>query len=102
VDTLQKCKGSPAPARSNRISDFLALGSGHDQRRDESVFHWHAGRAQCAYGCVSQDSDSTAQLALDGFSGALSAIPPELRKTLTYDKGREMHKYVQLTERTGA
>lgn len=45
--------------------------------------------------------DGTAQSALDGFSGALSAIPAELRKTLTYDQGREMSKHAQLTERTG-
>ena len=45
--------------------------------------------------------DGTAQSALDGFSEALSAIPPELRKTFTYDQGREMRKHAQLTERTG-
>lgn len=45
--------------------------------------------------------DGTAQSALDGFSEALSAIPPELRKTFTYDQGREMSKHAQLTERTG-
>ena len=46
-------------------------------------------------------ADGTAQSALDRFSEALSAIPPELRKTFTYDQGREMSKHVQLTERTG-
>jgi IS30 family transposase len=45
--------------------------------------------------------DGTAQPALDGFSEALSAIPPGLRKTFTYDQGREMSKHTQLTERTG-
>lgn len=45
--------------------------------------------------------DGTAQSALDGFSKALSAIPPELRKTFTYDQGREMSKHAQLTEQTG-
>ncbi len=45
--------------------------------------------------------DGTAQSALNGFSEALSAIPPELRKTFTYDQGREMSKHAQLTERTG-
>ena len=45
--------------------------------------------------------DGTAQSALIGFSEALSAIPPELRKTFTYDQGREMSKHAQLTERTG-
>ena len=28
-------------------------------------------------------------------------IPQELHKTFTYDQGREMRKYMQLTERTG-
>ena len=46
-------------------------------------------------------ADGTAQSALDGFSEALSAIPSELRKTLTYDQGREMSKHAQLTARTG-
>ncbi len=50
---------------------------------------------------VGRMPDGTAQSALDGFSEALSAIPPELRKTLTYDQGREMSKHVQLTEKTG-
>ena len=45
--------------------------------------------------------DGTAQSALDGFSEALSAIPIALRKTFTYDQGREMSKHAQLTERTG-
>ena len=46
-------------------------------------------------------ADGKAQSALDGFSEALSAIPPELRKICTYDQGREMSKHGQLTERTG-
>lgn len=50
---------------------------------------------------LAQMPDGTAQSALDGFSEALSAIPPELRKTFTYDQGREMSKHAQLTERTG-
>lgn len=45
--------------------------------------------------------DGTAQSALDGFSEALSAIPPELAQNLTCDQEREMSKHAQLTERTG-
>lgn len=54
--------------------------------------------------------DGTARSALDGSSGALSAIPLALRKTFTCDQGREpkglwpgtrMSKHAQLTERTG-
>jgi IS30 family transposase len=41
--------------------------------------------------------DGTAQAALDGFSEVLSAIPPALRKTPTYDQGREMSKHAQFS-----
>jgi IS30 family transposase len=43
----------------------------------------------------------TAEAALEGFSIAFGAIPPEQRKTLTYDQGKEMAKHQQLAERTG-
>lgn len=45
-------------------------------------------------------ADDTAQSALNGFSKALSATPPELRKTFT-TKGRKMSKHAQLTKRNG-
>jgi IS30 family transposase len=50
---------------------------------------------------LSKMFDGTAQSALAGFSEALSAIPPELHKTFTYNQGREMSKHAKLTERTG-
>ena len=39
--------------------------------------------------------------ALEGFSRALLPIPPELRRTLTYDRGTEMALHRRLTELTG-
>ena len=40
-----------------------------------------------------------AQAALDGFTRAFKAVPFELRKTLTYDQGKEMARHVELTKR---
>lgn len=45
--------------------------------------------------------NSTAQAALEGFSAAFGPLPEDLRKTLTYDQGKEMALHAQLAERTG-
>ena len=45
--------------------------------------------------------DCTALATLEGFSTAFAPLPPELRKTLTYDQGKEMALHAQLAERTG-
>lgn len=43
----------------------------------------------------------SAHEALAGFSSAFAPLPPELRKTLTYDQGKEMALYKTLSQRTG-
>jgi IS30 family transposase len=45
--------------------------------------------------------NSTAQAALEGFRAAFAPLPPELRKTLTYDQGKEMAKHLELSLQTG-
>lgn len=40
-----------------------------------------------------------AQAALDGFTRAFKAVPFPLRKTLTYDQGKEMARHVELAQR---
>lgn len=45
--------------------------------------------------------DASAQSALEGFRDAFSPLPPELRKTLTYDQGKEMALHRKLAESTG-
>lgn len=45
-------------------------------------------------GCSAQD-------ALKGYSRSFKALPEELRKTLTYDQGKEMAQHRQLSKRTG-
>lgn len=46
-------------------------------------------------------ANATAQAALEGFSQALNRVPAPMRKTLTYDRGKEMSAHGQLRERTG-
>lgn len=43
----------------------------------------------------------SAEQALAGFSGAFESVPHTLRKTLTYDQGKEMALHRTLTARTG-
>lgn len=45
--------------------------------------------------------DATAQSALEGFRDAFSALDPALRKTLTYDQGKEMALHRTLAQSTG-
>ncbi|MES2207131.1 MAG: IS30 family transposase [Pseudomonadota bacterium] len=45
--------------------------------------------------------DGTAQSAVIGFSTVLQRIEVGMRKTLTYDRGKEMSQHKQLTEQTG-
>ncbi|TCG06075.1 hypothetical protein BZM27_28975 [Paraburkholderia steynii] len=44
---------------------------------------------------------STAEAALDAYSAAFAPLPQELRKTLTYDQGKEMAEHKQLAAATG-
>jgi len=44
---------------------------------------------------------STAQAALAGFTEALNRVHEPMRKTLTYDQGKEMSRHKELTQRTG-
>jgi len=45
--------------------------------------------------------DATATSAVEGFSAALNRVPLAARKTLTYDRGREMARHAEITQRTG-
>lgn len=45
--------------------------------------------------------DATATSAVEGFSAALNSMPLEVRKSMTYDQGREMAKHAELTQKTG-
>ncbi|MCM3517297.1 IS30 family transposase, partial [Nocardioides sp. P86] len=45
--------------------------------------------------------DATAASALEGFTAKLRSIAEPMRKTLTYDRGKEMARHPELTEATG-
>jgi transposase, IS30 family len=47
-------------------------------------------------------ADATAASALEGFTAKLRSIAEPMRKTLTYDRGREMELHAELTSNTGA
>ncbi len=45
--------------------------------------------------------NATTKAVVDSFSAVLNREPAAMRKTMTYDQGREMHGHKTLTERTG-
>jgi IS30 family transposase len=45
--------------------------------------------------------NASALAALEGFSRVLNGIPKPMRKSLTYDQGKEMSEHKRLTEQTG-
>ena len=46
-------------------------------------------------------NDATATSAMEGFSAALNGMPLVMRKSMTYDQGREMARHAEITQRTG-
>ena len=46
-------------------------------------------------------NDATATSAVQGFSAALNSMPLAVRKSMTYDQGREMAKHAEITQNTG-
>jgi IS30 family transposase len=45
--------------------------------------------------------DATATSAVEGFSAALNRMPLAMRKSMTYDQGREMARHAEITQKTG-
>lgn len=46
-------------------------------------------------------NDATATSAMEGFSAALNRMPLAVRKSMTYDQGREMARHAEITQKTG-
>lgn len=53
------------------------------------------------YAILARMDGTGADAALEGFARKLRAVPACLRKTLTYDQGKEMARHLDLTRRTG-
>jgi IS30 family transposase len=45
--------------------------------------------------------DATAASALAGFAGKLNSIAEPMRRSLTYDQGKEMSRHLELRKQTG-
>jgi IS30 family transposase len=43
-------------------------------------------------------NDATATSAMEGFSAALNSMPLAMRKSMTYDQGREMARHAEITQ----
>ena len=103
--------------RRGQIPDMTSLRARPDEIEDRLVpGHWEGdlikGAAnRSAVGTLVERTsrmvmlarmeDSTALAALEGFSEALNRVHEPMRKTLTYDQGKEMSRHKELTERTG-
>ncbi len=46
-------------------------------------------------------NDATATSAMEGFSAALNGMLLAMRKSMTYDQGREMARHAEITQQTG-
>lgn len=46
-------------------------------------------------------NDATATSAIEGFGAALNGVPLAMRKSMTYDRGREMAQHAKITQQTG-
>lgn len=115
-----KCDRRPRGQGSNRRGQMADLPSIHD-RPDEAnqrllPGHWEGdyikgARNQSSVGVLVDRKTlflklvkvegCTAQQALKGFTKAFQPLPESLRKTLTYDQGKEMALHKTLSERTG-
>jgi IS30 family transposase len=115
-----KCARRPRGQGADRRGQFTDLPSIHvrpPEAQERLVpGHWEGDfikgrRNQSAVGVLvdrrtlfvilARMQGSSAQDALHGFGKALAPIPPEMRKTLTYDQGKEMALYRTLSEQTG-
>jgi IS30 family transposase len=122
IATLRQGRGGRRPRsrgedRRGQIPDMTSLHARPDEIEDRLVpGHWEGdlikGAAnRSAVGTLVERSSrlvmlarmagSTAQAALEGFTEALNRVHEPLRKTLTYDQGKEMSRHKDLTARTG-
>ena len=53
------------------------------------------------YVILARMADATASSAVSGFSAALNRMPDRMKKSMTYDQGREMAKHAEITQKTG-
>jgi len=107
----------PAPERRGRLPDLPSIHT-RPSEVDERILpgHWEGdliigARNASAVGTLVERStlwimlvkldSAKAEDVLEGYSRSFKAVPEAVRKTLTYDQGKEMALHRQLTKRTG-
>ncbi len=115
-----KCARRPRGQGANRRGRMADLPSIHDRPAEANERwlpgHWEGdfikgARNQSSVGVLVDRRTlflklvkmrgCSAEQALEGFSRAFAPLPARLRKTLTYDQGKEMALYKTLSKRTG-
>ena len=110
-------KRSQGLDRRGKIADMAPLAMRPPEAEDRVIpGHWEGDLIKGAFNrsCVGtlvertsrmvqlvRMDDSSADAALIGFTRALSGVDPSMRKTLTYDQGKEMARHKELTAATG-
>lgn len=103
--------------RRNQIPDMVSIHLRPPEIEDRLVpGHWEGdlikgkGNASAVGTLVERTSgylmlvkmnDATATSAVEGFSAALNRMPLAVRKSMTYDQGREMARHAEITQKTG-
>ena len=103
--------------RRNQIPDMVSIHVRPPEIEDRLVpGHWEGdlikgmGNASAVGTLVERTSgylmlvkmnDATATSAVEGFSAALNRMPLAVRKSMTYDQGREMTRHAEITQKTG-
>ena len=103
--------------RRNQIPDMVSIHVRPPEIEDRLVpGHWEGdlikGKANASavgtlvertsgYLMLVKMNDATATSAVEGFSAALNRMPLAVRKSMTYDQGREMTRHAEITQKTG-
>lgn len=122
VELLRQGRGARRPRtrgqdRRGALQDMLSIHVRPPEANDRLLpGHWEGdlikGKANASavgtlvcrralFAMLVKMDGSTAVDALNGFTLAFSALPPEVRQTLTYDQGKEMALHKKLAESTG-
>jgi len=102
--------------RRGGIKNMRSIRERHEEAQSRAIpGHWEGGLIKGAFNgsaigtlvdrstrfvILAKVDDSSAEAVLEGFSRRLRTLPKALRKTLTYDQGREMARHEELEKRT--
>lgn len=117
VSLLRQAHGARKPRSRGQLTDMVSIHVRPPEANDRLIpGHWEgdlikgAGNRSAVGTLIDRSTlflmlvkidGSTAEAALHAYSAAFAPLPEELRKTLTYDQGKEMALHRKLAEATG-